>query len=152
MNNGQLLMVVSLSSAVMATGSILLCLTLAWKLRSTRTRQQLLATDVDSRLTELRKKLETRAKTKNAQQEAFSLGFGGSTDPFDRAASFRQATFAGNVPEFSSAIRESFTERRHRILTLAQRGLDIKTIALRLGVPLGEVALIIRMGSPGLGD
>lgn len=37
----------------------------------------------------------------------------------------------------------SLTERRHRILSLARRGLDTNTISTMLGTPHGEVELVI---------
>jgi DNA-binding NarL/FixJ family response regulator len=41
----------------------------------------------------------------------------------------------------------SITERRHRVLTLAQRGLEAEQIAATLGVPHGEVELIISLNA-----
>jgi len=42
-----------------------------------------------------------------------------------------------------TAAKPTITERRHRVLTLARRGQDSKQIAEILGVPHGEVELII---------
>ena len=39
------------------------------------------------------------------------------------------------------------TERRHRVLTLFRRGLDVQQIAATLSVPHGEVELIIGMNN-----
>src|SRR5205085_12038098 len=39
----------------------------------------------------------------------------------------------------------SMTERRHRVLSLSRRGLDAMSIAETLGVPYGEVELIISL-------
>lgn len=41
--------------------------------------------------------------------------------------------------------KTSMTERRHRVLSLARRGLDAKDISSTLGVPHGEVDLIIEL-------
>jgi DNA-binding NarL/FixJ family response regulator len=41
--------------------------------------------------------------------------------------------------------RTSMTERRHRVLSLARRGLDSISIAGTLGVPYGEVELIMSL-------
>jgi DNA-binding NarL/FixJ family response regulator len=41
--------------------------------------------------------------------------------------------------------RQSITERRHRVLALAKRGLEAQQIAATLGVPHGEVELIISL-------
>jgi hypothetical protein len=43
--------------------------------------------------------------------------------------------------------RLSITERRHRVLTLAKRGLEAEQIAATLGVPHGEVELIISLNT-----
>ncbi|HUK92354.1 MAG TPA: hypothetical protein VLZ81_18275 [Blastocatellia bacterium] len=42
----------------------------------------------------------------------------------------------------------SITERRHRILSLAKRGLDVDAISAALGEMHGEIELIINMGAP----
>ena len=44
---------------------------------------------------------------------------------------------------------EGMTERRHRILTLARRGMRGTAIAETLGMPHGEVELIINLGRIG---
>lgn len=43
--------------------------------------------------------------------------------------------------------RLSITERRYRVLTLAKRGLEAEQIAATLGVPHGEVELIISLNA-----
>ncbi|HKX27688.1 MAG TPA: hypothetical protein VJ302_08345 [Blastocatellia bacterium] len=50
-------------------------------------------------------------------------------------------------PEPAAAARTSMTERRHRVLALTQRGMDPATIAETLGVPYGEVELIISLST-----
>jgi|SRR5436190_12138436 len=40
----------------------------------------------------------------------------------------------------------NITERRHRVLSLARRGQDAQTIARTLGMPHGEVELMINLG------
>jgi DNA-binding NarL/FixJ family response regulator len=42
--------------------------------------------------------------------------------------------------------KPTITERRHRVLTLARRGQDPQTIARTLGMPHGEVELMINLG------
>ena len=57
---------------------------------------------------------------------------------------------AGSKPvtETVNAInpRPTITERRHRVLSLARRGQDPQTIARTLGMPHGEVELMINLG------
>jgi septal ring factor EnvC (AmiA/AmiB activator) len=43
------------------------------------------------------------------------------------------------------ALKLNMTERRHRVITLASRGQDAKTIAATLGMLPGEVELIINL-------
>ena len=43
------------------------------------------------------------------------------------------------------ALKANITERRHRVVTLASRGQDAKTIAATLGMLPGEVELIINL-------
>lgn len=43
------------------------------------------------------------------------------------------------------ALKMNITERRHRVITLASRGQDAKTIAATLGMLPGEVELIINL-------
>ena len=52
------------------------------------------------------------------------------------------------VPETISSINQkpTITERRHRVLSLARRGQDPQTIARTLGMPHGEVELMISLG------
>ena len=40
----------------------------------------------------------------------------------------------------------NITERRHRVLSLARRGQDAQTISRTLGMPHGEVELMINLG------
>lgn len=51
-------------------------------------------------------------------------------------------------PEMVSNINQkpTITERRHRVLLLARRGQDPQTIARTLGMPHGEVELMINLG------
>jgi len=42
--------------------------------------------------------------------------------------------------------KPTITERRHRVLSLARRGQDPQTIARTLGMPHGEVELMINLG------
>ena len=49
--------------------------------------------------------------------------------------------------ELVDAARTSITERRHRVLSLSRRGMDVEAIAETLGVPYGEVELIISLSA-----
>jgi hypothetical protein len=41
--------------------------------------------------------------------------------------------------------KPNITERRHRVLSLVRRGQDVQTIAQTLGMPYGEVELMINL-------
>ena len=45
----------------------------------------------------------------------------------------------------SATAKPTITERRHRVLSLARRGQDTQTIARTLGMPHGEVELMINL-------
>jgi len=47
------------------------------------------------------------------------------------------------IDESTPPAKPSVTEFRHRVLSLARRGLDVNTIASMLGEPHGEIELII---------
>jgi hypothetical protein len=47
-------------------------------------------------------------------------------------------------------VRLGITERRHRVLALARRGLEVGVIATSLGLPHGEVELIIEINKAAL--
>jgi DNA-binding NarL/FixJ family response regulator len=139
--------------SLLASASLLLsllagltCIALARKLREATRNQRLLATDLDYRLNELRQHLDAVAQHTTAQLQRL-------TPPTPRAeprASEPAVATAAAAPPVST--RQSVTERRHRVLTLARRGMDVKAIAQTLGMPHGEVGLIIRMSNPKFGD
>jgi DNA-binding NarL/FixJ family response regulator len=51
------------------------------------------------------------------------------------------------IPEMVTGTnpKPNITERRHRVLSLARRGQDVETIARTLGMPHGEVELMINL-------
>jgi len=55
------------------------------------------------------------------------------------------------VTSLAAFSKPSITERRHRVLALARRGLDAETIAATIGAPHGEVELIIELNNAMLG-
>lgn len=46
-----------------------------------------------------------------------------------------------------SSLKPNMTEKRHRVLSLAKYGQDVDTIANTLGIPHGEVELIVNLNS-----
>ena len=119
---------------------------LARKLGEANNSQQLLADDMNYRLNEIRHNLEAVAQHTNAQLQRISQPIPQAPRAPEPAAATAAAATSPSGP------RQSVTERRHRVLTLARRGMDVKAIAQTLGMPHGEVALIIRMSNPRFGD
>jgi hypothetical protein len=61
-----------------------------------------------------------------------------------RVRSGREQPVAAEMVNFSNA-KPNMTERRHRVRSLARRGQDAQTIAQTLGMPYGEVELMINL-------
>ncbi len=125
----------------------LACFALARKLREVMHKQQVLVTDMDYRLHEIRHNLDAVAQQTTAQLQRI-------TQPRPQAQPQPPASEPAVAVAAAQAAgaRQSVTERRHRVLTLSRRGMDVKAIAQTLGMPHGEVALIIRMSNPRFGD
>lgn len=144
----QLISLIVCAGLLLAALSGLACLALARKLRTAENNHRLLATDMDYRLNELQRHLDAVAQHTTAQLQRI-------TQPLPRAEPPRAPQPAPAVATAAAqptGTRQSVTERRHRVLTLARRGMDVKAIAQTLGMPHGEVGLIIRMSNPKFGD
>lgn len=143
----QLVFVLALVGIFLALGAGLGVAVLARKWRSANNQQQLQVADLNNRLSEMRHHLEALLQHTNAQFQRL-------TQPLPTAVPGRapEPPAAAAATAAATGSRQSVTERRHRVLTLARRGMDIKAIAQTLGMPHGEVALIIRMSNPQFGD
>lgn len=144
----------------------LTCIALARKLREMTHKQHVMATDADYRFSEVRQNIDAIANQTTAQLQRFSQTISQTRvqpQPQPVIQPLAQPTMQAVVQPVApltmeSAIagavnsRQSVTERRHRVLTLARRGMDVKAIAQTLGIPHGEVALIIRMSNPKFGE
>ena len=58
-------------------------------------------------------------------------------------AKMKQQTLELVQPEVAANAKLNITERRHRVLSLWRRGLNTQSISSRLGLPVGEVELMI---------
>lgn len=149
----QLISLLAFAGILLSVLSGLACFAIARKLNEVTHKQQVLATDMDYRLHEIRHNLDAVAQQTTAQLQRFA-------QPRPPAQPQPQAQPQPSAPEPVGAVaaaqaagaRQSVTERRHRVLTLSRRGMDVKAIAQTLGMPHGEVALIIRMSNPRFGD
>ncbi|MFN7927446.1 MAG: hypothetical protein U0Y68_05790 [Blastocatellia bacterium] len=145
----QLIVMIALAGVVLALAAGVGVAVLARKLRTTNNRYQLLVADMDNRMNEMRHHLEAVAQHTRAQLQRLSQPV---PPPVAAPTPEPVATATSAATTAASSTRQSVTERRHRVLTLARRGMDIKAIAQTLGMPHGEVALIIRMSNPKFGD
>lgn len=144
----QLISLIAFAGILVSIGAGVAVAVLARKLRDANNSQQLLATDMNYRLNEIRHNLEAVAQHTSAQLQRISQPI---PQPVPTRAPEPAVATAATAAAPTSQ-RQSVTERRHRVLTLARRGMDIKDIAKTLGMPHGEVALIIRMSNPKFGD
>ncbi len=142
----QLIAVIAFAGIILSIGAGVAVVVLARKLQAANNSQQSLANDMNYRLNEIRHNLEAVAQHTNAQLQRIG-------QPLPQAPRAPEpATATAAAAASPSGPRQSVTERRHRVLTLARRGMDVKAIAQTLGMPHGEVALIIRMSNPRFGD
>ena len=142
----QLISLIALAGMLVSIGAGVAVVVLARKLREANNSQQLLATDMDYRLNEIRHNLEAVAQHTSAQLQRIAQPI-----PASQPSRLPESAVAGTAAAPTGS-RQSVTERRHRVLTLSRRGLDVRTIAQTLGMPHGEVTLIIRMSNPKFGD
>lgn len=141
----QLISLIAFAGMLVSIGAGIAVVVLARKLRQANDSQQLLATDMDYRLNEIRHNIEAVAQHTRAQLQRIAQPIPSSLPrTLEPVVTATAAALPGS--------RQSVTERRHRVLTLSRRGQDINAIAQTLGMPHGEVALIIRMSNPKFGD
>lgn len=120
-------------------GAALICYALAQRLRQTARQQQAAATALTQRLTAVEARLQhtleqSAEQTRRLAWLELNLQQDRSgTSPLSSTKSDGKVT--------------SMTERRHRVLVLARRGMDVETIAETLGVPKGEIELMISLSS-----
>lgn len=132
---------IACAAAVVALACGCLCLVLANRARAENRQHMALAMELDGRLTSFKQDLEIVSRRNSeyrdrlSQIEAREWRKAVQEDPLEPA-------FTVPAP---TAPRPTPTDRRHRVLRLAQRGLDTRTISETLGVPQGEVSLILGM-------
>lgn len=128
---------IACAAAVVALACGCLCLMLALRARTENRQHLALAIEMDGRLTAIKQDVEQVARRTAEQRDRLAQ---------IEAREWRRA--AQEEPVEAACVsalpaRQSLSERRRRVLRLAQRGLDTRTIAETLGVPQGEVALIV---------
>lgn len=144
MDYTQFISIIALAGILIAIVSGITCLSLARKLREAEEHQMEIEKDIETLFKEIRYNLDTVVHHTNEQWNRIakvetSIVQEREPEPVIEA-----------VPAATSLGRQSMTERRHQVLTLAKRGMDVQSIAMTLGVPRGEVALIIGMNTSNI--
>lgn len=140
MNRFQLL---SLMALVCAPAAVAGCAVLAVMMRRARraaAKSESFASGIAERLALVERKLEAAAQYSAEQSRRLAW-----LESRVRQGRVVGVPAAGSNP--ADASRPSMTERRHRVLSLARRGVDVESIAETLGVPYGEVELIISLSA-----
>lgn len=128
---------ITCAAAVVALSCGCVCLMLALKARRESQHHLAVAVEIDGQLATVRQELQTVSQRAAEQRDRLAQL---------EAREWRRAVQPEAEEVVSAAAapaRQNVTERRHRVLRLAQRGLDARTIAETLGLPQGEVALIV---------
>ena len=131
---------IALACALVAIGGCFIGALLIWRLRQAAQHTTFAVAELDSRLTE--HKLELKRMEQRLTDQARRTA---STDSRPRANGSVMEPTVGSAASTPSKL--SITERRHRVLSLAQRGLDAHSISTTVGVSQGEVDLIIGLNN-----
>jgi DNA-binding NarL/FixJ family response regulator len=137
MNQTQTLFWLTLACATAVVGCGLLAL-VAWRARLLAAKSSAQAAALDERLITAERKLENAAQQVSEQARRIAW----------LELRVRRGEAAGDAPteaKPTGEARPSITEQRHRVLTLARRGMAAEMIAETLNVPYGEVELIIAL-------
>lgn len=134
----QLITLLAFGGILFGVLSGLACFALARQLRELMHKQQVLATDVDYRFDEVRQNVDAIARQTTAQLQRFAQPQPPPPPPRPRPQPVATEPAVAVATAQTAGTRQSVTERRHRVLTLARRGMDVKDIAQTLGVPYGE--------------
>ena len=142
-----LLFAMTVAGALVITFCFFSSIMLAIRLRLLGRRSNAAAQRLESELAALRRALDAASarETDQARRIAWlesrtrpALSSDGSPE-----RGHSSARVSGDASGDASKPELSITERRHRVLSLARRGLDVSTIAAMLGELQGEVELII---------
>lgn len=140
--NPQTMFFLMMTAAAAATLLGALALIGALKSRAEARRTLAVMLQMENELNDLSRDLDAASRRSNEYarriawlESRFGLGTLQEVEPAPAAA------------EQPAPAKPSMTERRHRVLSLARRGLDARAIASTLGVPHGEVDLIIGLSN-----
>lgn len=119
-------------------GAVLACCALAYRLRQAEQQQQISTNVLTQRLTTA--ELQVSRALEQAAEQARRMAL------LELHLHQNRMTDS-SLSNDSGGAAPSMTERRHRVMTLARRGMDSEMIAETLGVPKGEIELIISLSS-----
>jgi DNA-binding NarL/FixJ family response regulator len=140
MINPQTLPVIALICAALSLFGAALAITLLLQARADLKRAVSLVADLKEALAGASHEMDTLSQ--RASDQARRLAW---LELRARAMKAEPERLVGSEP--IAPAKTNITERRHRVLTLAKRGLSPESIAATLGLPLGEVELIIGLNT-----
>lgn len=121
-------------------GAVLACCALAYRLHQAEQQQQTAVKTLTQQLAALELRLRVALEQSAEQTRRLALL---ELHMHQQPASGGQM----NKAKGGGGKVTSMTERRHRVLVLARRGMETEMIAETLGVPKGEIELIISLSS-----
>lgn len=130
---------IAIAIAAVAVIACAVCLALVFRLRSEARNMLAVLVQMEAQTADLSRDLDvaTQRSTDLARRVAW-------LESRQRPAAETVVEQIAHVGEgLQAQNRLNMTERRHRILTLARRGLDAQAVSSTLGLPYGEVELII---------
>lgn len=144
MVNPQLVNLIALSVASLTAIVGIVSLVLAWRSRAEARRTLAVAIQLESELSQISGDLDLASHRTNDYARRVAW--------LESRLSYGNAALAAVETENNQLVdttpsKPSITERRHRVLSLARRGLDTHSISSTLGVPHGEVDLIIGLSN-----
>jgi DNA-binding NarL/FixJ family response regulator len=142
MDNLQILLMLSISGISATMVCSVICIALVIKARAETSRTVALAIQLESEIQTLQQTLSTTSQ--KAADYGRRLAW---LETRNRRNAPTPEPIVGSTITTPTQEKTSMTERRHRVLTLAKRGLDARTIASTLGLHHGEVELIIGLSS-----
>ncbi len=152
-NNSDLMLVFTVASSAVAFLCLCLSVYLFSKIRKYSKTSSSQNADFEIKLTKLRQEIESLSRKDIEQAGKIAwlesrIRFGAS-NPNISSSLTSESSFEENLAVASAATvspKLSLVERRHKIISLAKRGIDVTTISEMLSIPQGEVELIIGLG------
>jgi DNA-binding NarL/FixJ family response regulator len=131
-------------STITTASSLVIAIALAIKLNSQKKFTLSQLADLEIKLSRFQQDIDTLSKKDVEQAGKIAWLESRVRSGASAVVTSKEDSFEDNLSAATSTpAKLSLTERRHRILSLARRGLDTNAISNMLGTPHGEVELII---------